>query len=72
LLKLFVDEEGSDSMVRARDNFEGIAVCRITWAASMAAFAQRSRVKGANQTALDKARTAFVQTWHNLAIADIT
>jgi uncharacterized protein len=72
LLKLFVDEEGSDSMVKARDSFEGLAVCRITWAESMAAFAQRSRVKGANQPALAKARTALEQVWPSLAIADVT
>lgn len=72
LLKLFVDEEGSDSMGKARDVFESIAVCRITWAESMAAFAQRSRIKGANQPALAKARVALEQTWQSFAIADVT
>ena len=72
LLKLFVDEAGSDRMVRACDSFETIAVCRITWAESMSAFSQRSRLKGANQTALSQARTALEQTWQNFAIAEIT
>ena len=72
LLKLFVDEEGSDSMVRALDVFEAIAVCRITWAESMAAFAQRSRIKGANRPMLAKARGALEQAWQRFAIADIT
>jgi predicted nucleic acid-binding protein len=72
LLKLFVDEEGSDSMVNARDGVEGIAVCRITWAESMAAFAQRSRIKGANQSMLAKAKSALEQAWEGFAIADVT
>lgn len=72
LLKMFVDEEGSDTMLRAGDVHEGIAVCRITWAESMAAFAQRSRVKGANKPALAQGRTALEQAWPNFAIADIT
>jgi len=59
LLKLFVDEEG-------------IAVCRITWAESMAAIAQRSRIKGANQSMLAKAKSAFEQAWQSFAIADVT
>ncbi|MCP9889311.1 type II toxin-antitoxin system VapC family toxin [Cyanobium sp. ATX 6A2] len=72
LLKLFVDEAGSDRMVKAGDVFEGIAVCRITWAESMAAFAQRSRIKGANQPALAKARVALEQAWQSFAIAEVT
>ena len=72
LLKLLVDEAGSDRMVRASDSFETIAVGRIAWAESMSAFAQRSRLKGANQTALSQARTALEQTWQIFAIAEIT
>ena len=58
LLKLFVDEIGSDSMAKARSNSEAIAVCRITWAESMAAFAQ--------------ARSMFEQAWPGFTIADVT
>jgi predicted nucleic acid-binding protein len=71
-LKLFVDEEGSDWMIKARDACQSIAVCRITWAESMAAFAQRSRFKGANKAALDQSRTALQQAWHGFAIVDIS
>lgn len=38
----------------------------------MAAFAQRSRVKGANQPGLTQARSMFVQAWPDFAIAEIT
>ena len=72
LLKLFIDEQGSESMIKARSSSEGIAVCRITWAESMAAFAQRGRVKGANQTRLTEARSTFEQVWPGFAIADVT
>ncbi|QPN71647.1 type II toxin-antitoxin system VapC family toxin [Synechococcus sp. CBW1108] len=58
LLKLFIDEQGSESMIKASSSSEGIAVCRITWAASMAAF--------------DQARSMFEQAWPGFAIADVT
>ena len=58
LLKLFIDEQGSESMIKARTSSAGIAVCRITWAESMAAFAQ--------------ARSMFEQSWPGFAIADVT
>jgi hypothetical protein len=38
----------------------------------MAAFAQRSRIKGTNQPALAKARTGLEQAWQSFAIADVT
>ena len=72
LLKLFVDEIGSDSMAKARSDSEAIAVCRITWAESMAAFAQRSRVKGANQAGLAQAKSRFENTWSNFVISEVT
>jgi predicted nucleic acid-binding protein len=72
LLKLFVDEEGSDCMVQTRDATPLIAVCRITWAECMAAFAQRCRFKGANKTALAQSRSTFEQAWPGFAIAEIS
>ena len=72
LLKLFIDEQDSEIMIKARSSSEGIAVCRITWAESMAAFAQRGRVKGANQAGLTQARSTFEQAWPGFAIADVT
>ena len=71
LLKLFIDEQGSESMVEARSSSEGIAVCRITWAESMAAFAQRTRFKGASQSGLDQARSMFERAWPDFVIADV-
>ena len=56
LLKLFIDEQDSESMIKARSASEGIAVCRITWAESMAALA----------------RSMFEQAWPGFAIADVT
>jgi predicted nucleic acid-binding protein len=72
LLKLFIDEQGSEGMSKARTSSQGIAVCRITWAESMAAFAQRTRFKGASQSGLAQARSMFEQAWPNFVIADVT
>ena len=72
LLKLFIDEQGSESMINARSSSKGIAVCRITWAESMAALAQRTRFKGTNQSGLAQARSMFEKAWPGFVIADIT
>ena len=72
LLKLFIDEQGSESMIEASSSSEGIAVCRITWAESMAAFAQRTRFKGASQSGLAQARAMLEQAWPDFVIADVT
>ena len=72
LLKLFIDEQGSEGMIKARSSSAGIAVCRITWAESMAAFAQRTRFKGASQSGLAQARSMFEQAWPDFMIADVT
>ena len=72
LLKLFIDEQGSDSMIEASSSSEGIAVCRITWAESMAAFARRTRFKGASESGLDQARSMFEKAWPDFVIADVT
>ena len=72
LLKLFIDEQGSESMIEANSSSEGVAVCRITWAESMAAFAQRTRFKGASQSGLAQARSMFERAWPDFVIADVT
>jgi predicted nucleic acid-binding protein len=51
---------------------ESITVRRITWAESMAAFAQRSRFKAANQLMLAKAKSAFEKAWQGFAIAEVS
>ena len=72
LLKLFIDEQGSEGMIKARSSSQGIADCRITWAESMAAFAQRTRFKGASQSGLAQVRSMFEQAWPDFVIADVT
>jgi predicted nucleic acid-binding protein len=64
LLKLFVDEAGSDWMIKAREASFSIAVCRLTWAESMAAFAQRGRFKG-----VQLARSGSIQTCVGAGVA---
>ena len=59
-------------MAEARGGgLESIAVC-LTWAESMAAFAQRSRFKAANQPMLAKAKSAFEKAWQGFAIAEVS
>ncbi len=72
LLKLFIDEQGSNIMIEASSSSDGIAVCRITWAESMAAFARRARFKGASESGLAQARSMFEKAWPDFVIADVT
>jgi predicted nucleic acid-binding protein len=72
LLKLFIAEQGSESMIQTHASAIGIAVCRIAWAESMAALAQRTRVEGANQSGLAQARSMLEQAWADFAIVDVT
>ncbi|MFW6730838.1 MAG: type II toxin-antitoxin system VapC family toxin [Synechococcus sp.] len=72
LLNLFIDEQGSEGMIKARSSSQGIAVCRIAWAESMAAFARRTRFKGASQSGLAQARYLLEQAWLDFVIADVT
>lgn len=72
LIKLVVEEEGSSQIVEAANSAETIAVCRIAWAEAMAALAQRSRIRGANQSELQLARQAFINGWDDYAIVEVT
>jgi len=43
LIKLLIDEPGSDQIYQASQAALAIAACRITWAEAMAAMARRQR-----------------------------
>jgi predicted nucleic acid-binding protein len=72
LIKLVVEEAGSDQISTAASGAESLAVCRIAWAEAMAALAQRSRIKGANQSELEQARQNFINCWNDFAIVEVT
>jgi hypothetical protein len=56
LIKLLIDEPGSDRMHQASQEAEAIAVCRITWAEAMAAMERRQRDDPISSDAIDQAR----------------
>jgi predicted nucleic acid-binding protein len=72
LIKLVVEEAGSDQISSAANGAETLAVCRIAWAEAMAALAQRSRIQGANQSELQQARQTFIDCWNDFAIVEVT
>jgi len=72
LIKLIVEEEGSDQMTQTVHGAEGLAVCRMAWAEAMAALAQRSRVKGANQRELQQARQILIDAWGHFVVVEVT
>ncbi len=72
LLKLYVVEAETDSMLEAAAASEMIAVCRVTWAECMAAMARRVRENPQDQTAIAQARERYAVDWPQFLILEVT
>ena len=72
LLKLFVDEEHSESMAVTALAADSLAVSRLTWAEVMSAIARRARDMPRDATALAKARQVFVDRWPDFVTMEVT
>ena len=72
LLKLFVDEEHSESMAVTALAADSLAVSRLTWAEVMSAIARRARDMPRDAAALAKARQAFVDRWPDFVTMEVT
>jgi predicted nucleic acid-binding protein len=71
LIKLLIDEPGSDQMQRASAASEAIPVCRITWAEAMTGMARRSREDPISADAIELARQRLMQTWAAFSIVEV-
>lgn len=72
LVKLYIEEEGSDAMRQAAATAEVLAVCRIAWAEALAALARRLREVPADSTAIDQARANLRHDWNDYLIVEVT
>ena len=72
LLKLFVEEEHSESMAVTALAAESLAVSRLAWAEVMSAIARRARDMPRDAAALAKARQAFVDGWPDFVTMEVT
>ncbi|MCS5700482.1 type II toxin-antitoxin system VapC family toxin [Cyanobium sp. FGCU-52] len=72
LIKLLVQEPGSDRLQRVSSEAEAIAVCRVTWAEAMAAMARRQREDPLSSSDLEQARQLLIRTWAQFLIVEIS
>lgn len=71
LIKLLIEEPGSDRMHQAGQDAEAIAVCRITWAEAMAAMARRQRDDPISSDAIDQARQLLIENWNQFIVVEV-
>ena len=72
LVKLVIEEPESEHMLRAANEAEWIAVCRITWAEAVAAMARRAREDPASADAIQQAREQLGLLWPSLLIVEVS
>lgn len=72
LLKLFVLEEHSDAMASAAAAADAVAVSRLAWPEMMSALARRTRESARDAAALAQARQAWVASWPDLVVVEVS
>jgi predicted nucleic acid-binding protein len=72
LIKLLIDEPGSDQIHQASQAALVISACRITWAEAMAAMARRQREDPVSADAIEQARQRLNQLWTFFSIVEVT
>ena len=72
LVKLYLQEKGSELMLKVARESTVIAVCRIAWVEAMSAFARRSREAPEETPLLNQVRGRFQQDWESFAMVEVT
>ena len=72
LVKLYIKEEAIEEMQTLARSAFAIAVCRIAWAAIMAAQARRVRESPSDAEAIKTVRTRLRTDWPRYAIVEVT
>jgi uncharacterized protein len=72
LVKLYVQEDGTDTVTARADASETLAVCRIAWVEAMSALARRAREQPTDATAIARARHRFAADWPLYLTLEVT
>ncbi len=72
LVKLYVQEDGSELVMAQTEASEAVAVCRIAWVEIMSAFARRAREVPVDAPALGRARRRFAADWPHCLTLELT
>ncbi len=71
LIKLYIVEEGSETLKQLVQETEAVAVSRIAWAEAHAALSRRAREVPADNTIIDQAKMALAKDWPHFLVLDI-
>lgn len=72
LVKLYVDEPGSEEVQAAVHASEAVATCRISWAEIHAALSRRARDAPADAGTVQQAKQAFANDWPRLILIEVS
>ena len=72
LVKLYVHEDGSATVMEQAAASEAVALCRIAWVEIISAMARRSREAPQDAPALARARRRFATDWPDYFTLEIT
>jgi predicted nucleic acid-binding protein len=72
LVKLYVQEDGSDTVAAQAAASETLAVCRIAWVEAMSALARRAREQIQDASVIGRARERFVADWPRYLTLEVT
>jgi predicted nucleic acid-binding protein len=72
LVKLYLQEQGSDAIKSHASASEILAVCRIAWVEIMSALARRQRERPQDAAAIAAARQHFETDWPNYLCLELT
>lgn len=71
LVKLYIAEDASDTVRRAADQAEAVAVSRLAWVEMHAAVARRGRESPQDQPALDVVERQFAMDWKQFVVLEV-
>jgi len=71
LLKLYIEEPGSDAVKARLHEAQAVAVCRIAWAQAHAALSRRARETPEDAGTLEQAKAALAAGWPRYVVMEI-
>ena len=72
LLKLYIEEPGSNLVKAHLHEAEAVAVCRIAWAEAHAALSRRARETPEDTATLEQAKAALAADWPHYIVMEIS
>lgn len=72
LVKIYIDEIGSNDVHALVDQAGAVAACRIAWAEAHAALARRARESSVDVQQIEEAKTALARDWSHFLIVEVS